>query len=69
MARQASYNVKVNDTLEKTPLEEGDDIADLIIEIKKQEKINSPGGILAQMQDRNPNLRLLIDKFDLEITA
>ena len=69
MARMAGFNVKTNDTLEKTSLEEGSDIADLILELKTQEKLNSPTEILKQLQSKNPYLSILMDQFNLVLTA
>ncbi len=68
IATQACFNVKVNDTLEKTNLEQGSDIADLIVEIKSIEKKNSYNGILERMIRSNSSLSLLIDKFNLVVT-
>lgn len=69
IAHKANFKVKVNDILEKTALPEGSDIADLIIEIKTQEKKECPNEQLKQMELKNPLLTDLIKTFDLSITT
>jgi len=69
IAEKAYFTVAVNDTLEKTSLPDGDDIADLIIEIKRQELDKSPSEKLRKMESSNPNLTLLINELDLILTV
>ena len=66
-AEQAVFNVKINDTIEKTDLPEGADIADLVLMIKKQQKERSKPFLLSQMISKNPVLSQMIEMFNLQI--
>jgi hypothetical protein len=69
MAEMACFNVHVNTVLENTDLNEGDDIADLVISIKKEQYLKSPEAIVDMLKRRNKCLQLLIRKFDLALTG
>lgn len=68
IAKKACFNVKVHDTLEHTDLNEGDDLADLIISIKIEQYLKSPKAMLDGFTVKNPALKNLIEKFDLKIS-
>lgn len=65
IADSACFNVKVNTVLEHTDLNEGDDVADLIVLLKKENYCDSPQGTLDKLRVKNPLLNLLIEIFDL----
>ena len=64
-AQNATFKVKVDNTLEQTDLPEGSDVADLVISIKRLEYNNSPNDIVEKLTKTNPVLGKLIEKFDL----
>lgn len=67
LAAKAVFSVKVNDTLERTGLPEGADIADLILDIRKRQRRNSEPQKLSELIRKNPHLKTFIEKFDLEL--
>jgi len=67
IAASACFDVKVNDVLENTDLNEGDDIADLVIPIKRSQYLSSPEAIIEKLSKNNKNLKLLIGKFDVVV--
>ncbi|WP_139314889.1 DUF6371 domain-containing protein [Saccharicrinis aurantiacus] len=69
IAHKASFDVSVNSILEDTNLNEGDDIADLVIAIKKDRYKRSPEAIVDAFVAKNKNLKGLMDKFGLVINA
>nr|WP_321452951.1 DUF6371 domain-containing protein [uncultured Carboxylicivirga sp.] len=68
IAESASFKVQVNTVLENTDLREGDDIADLVISIKKEQYKTSPEAVIDRFKERNKYLNLLIEKFELDMT-
>ncbi len=68
IAQSVCFDVYVNDVLEYTDLKEGDDIADLVIAVKKEAKNSSPETIVNNLIHNNPSMKSLIDLFDLKIT-
>lgn len=68
IAESACFDVKVNEVLENTELNEGDDIADLVISVKKPQYLSRPEAIIEKLSKKNKNLELLIEKFDLVVT-
>jgi len=69
IAESACFDVHVNTVLEKTDLNEGDDIADLVISIKKEQYLAGPEALINRLKKKNTFLGLLIEKFDLCVTA
>ena len=69
IAESACFGVKVNDVLENTELNEGDDIADLVISVKKSQYLSRPEAIIEKLSKKNKSLELLIEKFDLVVTC
>jgi hypothetical protein len=69
IADNACFNVHVNSVLENTDLKEGDDIADLVISIKKEQYLAGPEVLIDKFKRKNKYLGLLIKKFDLCVTA
>ena len=69
IAESACFNVQVNPFLENTDLNEGDDIADLVVSIKKEQYKASPEAVLDRFKERNKYLNQLIEKFDLIISV
>ena len=53
--------------MENTDLNEGDDIADLIISIKQEQYQASPEAIIDQFKMKNDFLNQLVEVFDLVI--
>ncbi|MCU4166555.1 DUF6371 domain-containing protein [Carboxylicivirga caseinilyticus] len=68
IAESACFDVRVNTVLEYTDLNEGDDIADLVISIKKEQYNASPEALLDRFKKRNDYLNLLLEIFDLGVT-
>ncbi|PWD99354.1 DUF6371 domain-containing protein [Marinilabilia rubra] len=68
IAENTCFNVHVNTVLENTNLNEGDDIADLVISIKKEQYLAGPEAIIDKLKRKNKHLNLLIEKFDLCVT-
>ncbi len=68
IAESACFEVKVNEVLENTELNEGDDIADLVISIKKVQYLSSPKAIIEKLSKKNKNLELLIEMLNLVVT-
>ncbi|MBK3519967.1 DUF6371 domain-containing protein [Carboxylicivirga marina] len=66
IAESACFHVQVNTVLENTDLNEGDDIADLIITIKKERYQDSPLAIIDMLRNKNKYLSMFIDKFELQ---
>lgn len=69
IAERACFDVRVNTVLENTYLKEGDDIADLVISIKKEQYQPSPEALINKLKKKNKYLGVLIEKFDLHVTA
>lgn len=69
IAESTCFNVHVNTVLENTDLKEGDDIADLVISIKKEQYLVGPEALIDKFKRKNKYLGLLIQKFDLCVTA
>lgn len=69
IAESACFDVHVNTVLENTDLNEGDDIADLVISIKKEQYLAGPEALIDKFKRKNKYLDLLIEKFDLHVTA
>ncbi|TLX71381.1 hypothetical protein E9993_20650 [Labilibacter sediminis] len=67
IAESACFHVQVNTVLENTDLNEGDDIADLVISIKKEQYLAGPEALIDKFKRKNKYLGLLIQKFDLVI--
>ncbi len=67
IAESACLDVYVNTVLENTDLNEGDDIADLVITIKKEQYLTSPEILINQLTNKNVYLGQLIEKFDLRV--
>jgi hypothetical protein len=65
IADAACFEVKVNTVLENTTLSDGDDVADLVVSIKKEAYRSSPNAVIERLTKKNPSLKLLIEKFDL----
>ncbi|MCU4165871.1 DUF6371 domain-containing protein [Carboxylicivirga caseinilyticus] len=65
IAESTCFNIHVNSVLENTDINEGDDIADLVISIKKDQYKTSPEAVIDRFKKRNKYLNLLIEKFDL----
>ncbi|TLX70748.1 hypothetical protein E9993_21765 [Labilibacter sediminis] len=65
IAERACFDVQVNTVLEHTDLNEGDDIADLVISIKKEQCLAGPDALINKLKKKNKYLDLLIKKFDL----
>ncbi|MCW3807427.1 DUF6371 domain-containing protein [Plebeiibacterium marinum] len=68
IAERVCFDVRVNTVLEYTDLNEGDDIADLVISIKKEQYNASPEALLDRFKKRNDYLNLLLEIFDLGVT-
>nr|WP_321451347.1 DUF6371 domain-containing protein [uncultured Carboxylicivirga sp.] len=68
IAERACFDVRVNTVLENTDLNEGDDIADLVICIKKDQYKKSSQAIIDSFKRKNDYLNLLMEKFDLGAT-
>ncbi len=68
IAERACFNIHVNTVLENTDFNEGDDIADLVISIKKEQYKESPEAVIDMFKKKNRYLKLLIDKFDLIVS-
>ncbi len=69
IAQQACFKVNVNNVLEKTNLLEGDDIADLVISIQKEQYKRSPDALIEYFINKNPTLKSLITAFDLAVST
>jgi len=67
IAENACFDVHVNTVLENTGLKEGDDIADLVISIKKEQYLAGPDALIDNLKKKNRLLNLLIERFDLII--
>ncbi len=67
IAESACFDVHVNNVLENTYLNEGDDIADLVISIKKEQYQTSPNVLNKEFLKKNPYMKLLVEKLDLII--
>ncbi|MBP8790148.1 MAG: hypothetical protein KBH01_01805 [Breznakibacter sp.] len=67
IAEEACFDVVVNDVLEQTDLEEGDDIADLVLSIRKAQYLSSPEAVIDRFTGQNPNFAQLIKVFDLVV--
>jgi len=65
IAKSACFDVRVNTVLENIDIKEGDDIADLIISIKKEQYLTGPDALINKLKKKNKYLDLLIEKFDL----
>ena len=65
IAVSACLDVHVNTVLENTDLNEGDDIADLVISIKKEQYLAGPEALINKFKQINPIFNQLINKFDL----
>ncbi|MBR8536111.1 hypothetical protein KDU71_11130 [Carboxylicivirga sediminis] len=69
ISESACFDVHVNTVLENTALNEGDDIADLVISIKKEQYLAGPEGLIDKFKRKNKYLGLLMDEFDLKLTS
>ncbi|TLX76470.1 hypothetical protein E9993_06155 [Labilibacter sediminis] len=69
IAESACFKVNVNTVLENTDLSEGDDIADLVISIKKTQYLAGPDALISKLKKKNKYLGLLMDEFDLKLTS
>ncbi len=67
VATSACFDVHVNTVLEYTDLNEGDDIADLVISIKREQYLIGPDAMIKKFSRKNKHLELFIEKFDLDI--
>jgi len=65
IATSACFDVLVNTVLENTDLNEGDDIADLVISVKKEQYLLRPTAAIDNLNSKNQNISLLIEKFNL----
>lgn len=68
IADAACFHVHVNTVLENTDLNEGDDIADLVISIKEEQRMRSPEMLVQKMTDKNTAMKCLIEAFDLKVS-
>ncbi len=67
IAQESISDIKVNDVLERTDLNEGDDIADLVISVRKEQYQASKEVILDKFLIKNMDINNLIKRFDLKI--
>lgn len=65
IAQSACFDVHVNKVLENTSLKEGGDIADLVISIINKKFLSCPKEIIKKFSRKNPNVKMLIERFDL----
>lgn len=65
IADGACYDVNVNTVLENTSLKEGDDIADLVINVSKELYQLRKETNFGRFKRKNKHLKLLVEKFDL----
>lgn len=67
IADKACFEVKVNYVLEYTDLNEGDDIADLVILIKYKQYQASPESLIQTFIKKNKFFKLFLEEFDLVV--
>ncbi|TRX70341.1 DUF6371 domain-containing protein [Carboxylicivirga sp. M1479] len=67
IAESTCLDVHVNTVLENTDLNEGDDIADLIISVKKEQYKARPDALIDNFKKKNEYISLLIDRLDLKV--
>ena len=67
IAESAYFDVHVNTVLENTDLNEGDDIADLVISIKKEKYKVSPEALIDKFNNKNRYFPMLMMKFNLTV--
>jgi len=67
IAEDACFEVKVNDVIEHTDLDEGDEIADLVISIMKIQTKHCHKSIIEKMMQENRCFKMPVQVFDLDI--
>ncbi|TRX66286.1 hypothetical protein FNN09_13840 [Carboxylicivirga sp. M1479] len=67
IAKAACFIVCVNTVLENTNLNEGDDVADLVIAVKKERYQDSSASVIDSFKNKNEYLCSLIDRFKLKV--